>query len=59
MPMEVGEGEANDAEDGVVDDEERRHRDAMRGKSFTIKRLIKVLHIAEPVQHVLSILGKK
>ena len=59
--MEVGEGEANDAEDGVVDDEdeERRHRDAMRGKSFTIKRLIKVLHIAEPVQHVLSILGKK
>ena len=47
--------------DVVVDEEEeeRRHRDAMRGKSFNLKRLIKVLHISEPVYHVLCLLGKK
>jgi hypothetical protein len=49
------------ADDVVVDedDEDRLHRDAMRGKAFNLKRLIKVLHISEPVYHVLCLLGKK
>jgi hypothetical protein len=44
---------------GADDDEDRLHRDAMRGKAFNLKRLIKVLHISEPVYHVLCLLGKK
>jgi len=52
--MEVDEGEV--AEE---DEEDRRHQDSMRGRAFNLKRLIKVLHISEPVYHVLCLLGKK
>jgi hypothetical protein len=51
--MEVDEAVAED------EAEEERHREAMRGRAFNLKRLIRVLHISEPVQHVLGILGKK
>ena len=50
-----------DPEAVVFDEEEEevRHREAMRGRAFSLKRLIKVLHISEPVYHVLCLLGKK
>ena len=55
-------GDGPDASEAVVFDEEEeevRHREAMRGRAFSLKRLIKVLHISEPVYHVLCLLGKK
>ena len=52
--MDVEEGEVVDE-----DEEDRRHQDSMRGRAFNLKRLIKVLHISEPVYHVLCLLGKK
>ena len=54
LPMEV--------ETEVVDEDEEdmlRHAEAMRGRAFNLKRLIRVLHISEPVYHVLCLLGKK
>ena len=54
LPMEV--------EIEAVDEDEEdmaRHAEAMRGRAFNLKRLIRVLHISQPVQYVLCLLGKK
>ena len=47
--------------EAVDEDEEdmARHAEAMRGRAFNLKRLIRVLHISQPVQYVLCLLGKK
>jgi hypothetical protein len=60
MDLDIALGIA--VEDGEVigeDEEDQRHQDSMRGRAFNLKRLIKVLHISEPVYHVLCLLGKK
>jgi hypothetical protein len=60
MDLDIALGIA--VEDGEVvdeDEEDQRHQDSMRGRAFNLKRLIKVLHISEPVNHVLCLLGKK
>lgn len=37
----------------------RPNRKELRARRFTLKRLIRLLHIREPVFHVLGLLGKR
>lgn len=58
------EMEINDvvtAEDDVdyEDRQEEARRKALKEKKFDLKRLIRLLHIQEPVYHVMAILGKR
>ncbi len=39
--------------------QDERAEAAKRRKRFNLKRLIRLLHISKPVEHVLAILGKK
>ena len=48
----------NDEEDDVVGSEGRDERELAK-RRFSVKRLIRLLHIKAPVYHVMAILGKK
>ena len=61
---DADEDETDDDEDeaGEMAKDEaeyRRKQDQLKRRKFTIKRLIRLLHINQPVFHVLAILGKK
>jgi telomerase protein component 1 len=43
----------------VVYDEEEHTQEEKEKIKFSIKQLIRKLHIIEPVEHVMSIIGKK
>lgn len=43
----------------IVHDEEEHTPEEMEKIKFSIKQLIRKLHIVEPVEHVMSIIGKK
>ena len=59
-PAEGWDAPADDNEPKETDSEgERKRKEELRRRKFTIKRLIRLLHINEPVQFVMSILGKK
>lgn len=45
--------------DDEDDEQERRRQDELRSGEFTLKRLIRLLHIGEPVEHVMALLGKR
>lgn len=53
--------DALDFEEPTEEDDlaERKRKEELRKRRFTIKRLIRLLHIGEPVQFVMSILGKR
>jgi telomerase protein component 1 len=44
---------------GVEYDEESETEEERQLKTFTLKQLIRKLHITEPVDHVMSLIGKK
>ena len=48
----------NDEEDDVGEGEGRDERELAK-RRFSVKRLIRLLHIKAPVYHVMAILGKK
>ena len=39
--------------------DERDNAEQLKRQKFTIKQLIRKLHIKQPVEHVMSIIGKK
>ena len=44
---------------GVEYDEESDTEEERQLKTFTLKQLIRKLHIVEPVEHVMCLIGKK
>ena len=40
-------------------DEESETEEERQLKTFTLKQLIRKLHITEPVEHVMSLIGKR
>ncbi len=49
--------EEDDNDEDMV--EQMKRKEQLQRRKFTLKRLIRLLHINEPVSHVLSLLGKK
>ena len=43
----------------MVCDEEEHTKEEMEKIKFSIKQLIRKLHVVEPVEHVMSIIGKR
>ena len=43
----------------VVRDEEEHTKEEKEKIKFSIKQLIRKLHVVEPVEHVMSIIGKR
>ena len=41
------------------DDDEKNKKKELAKRRFSVKRLIRLLHISAPVYHVMAILGKK
>ena len=53
-------GEEEEEEDCAgLSEEERKRRDELRARGFSLKRLVRLLHINSPVFHVMALLGKK
>jgi hypothetical protein len=68
MPSSTLFADSNDPDDSDSESEAmdvteaeavRRVREELRGRRFGLKRLVRLLHIGEPVAHVMAILGKK
>ena len=57
--VKKGEIDIGVAPDVNEDEEMMTDRDLLAKKRFSVKRLIRLLHIKEPVLHVLGILGKR
>ena len=58
--VKKGEIDIGVAPDVNEDEEEMMDQDYLLAKKrFSVKRLIRLLHIKEPVLHVMGILGKK
>ena len=57
--VKKGEIDIGVAPDVNEDEEMMTDRDLLAKKRFSVKRLIRLLHIKEPVLHVMGILGKK
>ena len=53
------ESSSSDDDDSVVRDEESESEEELERLTFTLKQLIRKLHIVKPVDHVMCILGKK
>ena len=59
VPVGVTESSDSDSEDSdVVKDEESETEEELQRMTFTLKQLIRKLHITKPVDHIMSILGK-
>ncbi len=55
----VEDEEAEEDEEMGMSKEERDRREKLRARGFSLKRLIRVLHINSPKFHVMALLGKK
>lgn len=56
LSVEASDSDSEDSD--VVKDEESETEEELQRMSFTLKQLIRKLHITKPVDHVMSILGK-
>ena len=56
---EDGEGSAEEDEPEVVADPDTETAEQLRRRSFTIKKLVRLLHVRRPVEPVMAIIGKK
>ena len=54
----VEESDSDSENSDIVKDDESETEEELQRMSFTLKQLIRKLHITKPVEHVLSILGK-
>ncbi len=52
-------GEEEEEDCAGLSEEERKRRDELRARGFSLKRLVRLLHINSPVFHVMALLGKK
>ena len=52
--MEIEDEEINEEKSNVEDKNDKKAE-----KGFTLKRLVRLLHIDKPVFHVMAILGKR
>ncbi|XP_043199148.1 telomerase protein component 1-like [Amphibalanus amphitrite] len=56
---EAENGGGGGGEDGVVPDPDAETDEQLRRRSFTIKKLVRLLHVRRPVEPVMAIVGKK
>ncbi len=56
---EEEEDEEGSSWGSAVSEEELRRREELRSRRFSLKRLVRLLHVDRPVFHVMAILGKK
>ena len=59
---EMEDDNASIVEDMAIEDDDEMmgsNETNFRGRNFTLKRLVRLLHIDKPVFHVMAILGKR
>ena len=57
-PKPLTGGEETEDDSSVVKDEQDESKAEIRRLSFTLKQLVRKIHISEPVEHVMCLIGK-
>ena len=58
-PSSSSEDSDSDSEGSVVEDETSETEEELERQTFTLKQLIRKMHISEPAEHVMCLVGKK